>query len=340
MAFISLHDNWHLFKHANLSFLHIPSSFSSIKNSMWASKSSPADGDFNAHLNRHAPIVYAASKSLQTILGLSGSPVPFMPPPPPPTSIRVLPEQQELFQVQNSVDVKNENCGFSQVQVSLESEGRDRHSIGKEIDEGAAFSRVQVFERRPVTNTTESEDETDVEGDDAARRLAKRSMRPASPNSNRKVITQLNESGDEIHTHSFPTITITTPAGEKRPCPALSTEILISPPAKKRRQEKNSPKPQASPQCSLISPLPSYPYNLTSTLMGWYHALEHFQPFRRHIPLLSRPRNLLVVSVSFWSTETVPPRELMRLEPGDVEMVRWCEVDTFCEVGEGGGKLS
>ena len=30
----------------------------------------------------------------------------------------------------------------------------------------------------------------------------------------------------------------------------------------------------------------------------------------------------------------------MRLEPGDVEMVRWCEVDTFCEVGGDGGKLS
>ena len=297
---------------------------------MWANKSSSTNGDFSAHLNRHAPVVYAASKSLQTMLGLSGSPVPFTLPPPPP---RVLPEQQELFQVQSSVDVKNENRGFSQVRVSLESEGRGRHSTSKEVDEGAAFSRVQVFERRPVIDTTESEDETDVENDDAARRLAKRSMRPASPNSNRKVITQLNESDDEIHTHSFPTITITitTPAGGKRPCPALSTEILIPPPVKKRRQEKNSPKPPVSLQCSLASTLPSHPYSLTSTLMGWYHALEQSQLFRR---------NLLVVCVSFWSTETVPPRELMRLEPGDVEMVRWYEVDTFCEVGGGGGKLS
>jgi len=303
---------------------------------MWANKSSSTDGDFSAHLNRHAPVVYAASKSLQTMLGLSGSPVPFTLPPPPP---RVLPEQQELFQVQSSVDVKNENRGFSQVRVSLESEGRGRHSTSKEVDEGAAFSRVQVFERRPVINTTESEDEIDVENDDAARRLAKRSMRPASPNSDRKVITQLNQSDDEIHTLSFPTITITTPAGGKRPCPALSTKTLISPLAKKRRQDKNSSKPPVSLQCSLTSPLPSYPCNLTSTLMGWYHALEHSQLFRRHIPLLSQPRNLLVVCVSFWSTETVPPRELMRLEPGDVEMVRWCEVDTFCEVG-GGGKSS
>lgn len=266
--------------------------------------------------------------------------MPFTPPPPPPTSIRVLPEQREFFQVRSSADVKGENRGSSLVRVSPEPEGRDRHSTSKEIDEGAAFSRVQVFERRRVTNTTESKDKTDVEDDDAARRLAKRSMRPASPNSNRKIITQPNESDDEIHTLSFPTIAITTPAGEKRPYPTSSTETLMPPPAKKRRQEKNSPKPPASLQCSLTSPFQSYPYNLTSTLMGWYHALEHSQLFRRHTLLLSRPRNLLVVCVSFWSTETVPPRELMRLEPGDVEMVRWCEVDTFCEVGEGGGKLS
>ena len=247
---------------------------------MWANKSSSTDRDFSAHLNRHAPIVYAASKSLQTMLGLSGSPVPFTPPPPPPTSIRVLPGLQDLFQVQNSVDIKNGNRGSSQVQVSLESEGRDGHSASKEIDEGAAFLRVQVSERRRVTNTAESEDETDVE-DDAAQRLAKRSMRPASHNSNCKVITQLNESDDETHILSFPTITITTPAGEKRPCPASSTETLMPPPAKKRRQEKNSSKPPASLQCSLTSPFPSYPYNLTSTLMGWYHALKHSQLFRR-----------------------------------------------------------
>ena len=211
---------------------------------MWAKKSSSTDGDFSAHLNRHAPIVYAASKSLQTTLGLSGSPVPFTPPPPPPTSIRVLPEQREFFQVRSPVDVKGENRGSSLIRVSLESEDRNRHSTSKEIGGGAAFSRVQVFERRPVTNTTESKDETDVEDDGAAQRLAKRSMQPASPNSNRKIITQPNESNDEIHTLSFPTTTITTPAGEKRPCPASSTETLMPPPAKKRRQEKNSPKPQ------------------------------------------------------------------------------------------------
>ena len=141
---------------------------------MWANKSSSTDRDFSAHLNRHAPIVYAASKSLQTMLGLLRSPVPFTPPPPPPASIRVLPEQQEPFQVQNSVDVKNENRESLQVQVSLESEGRDRHS--KEINEGAAFSGVQVPERRRVINTTESEDETDVRDGNAAQRLAKRSM--------------------------------------------------------------------------------------------------------------------------------------------------------------------
>lgn len=233
---------------------------------MWANKSSSTDRDFSAHLNRHAPIVYAASKSLQTMLGLLGSPVPFTPP--QPTSIRVLPEQQEPFQVQNSVDVKNENRESLQVQVSLESEGRDRHSTSKEINEGAAFSGVQVLERRRVINTTESEDETDVGDGNAAQRLAKRSMRPASPNSNRKVIAQLDESDGEIHTLSFPTITITTPAGEKHPCPASSTETLMPPPTKKRRQENNSPKTPASLQCSLTSPFPSYPYNLTSTLMG------------------------------------------------------------------------
>ena len=102
--------------------------------------------------------------------------MPFTPPPPPPTSIRVLPEQREFFQVRSSVDVKGENRGSSLVRVSPESEGRDRHSTSKEIDEGAAFSKVQVFERRRVTNTTESKDETDVENDDTAQRLPKRSI--------------------------------------------------------------------------------------------------------------------------------------------------------------------
>jgi hypothetical protein len=227
---------------------------------MWAKKSSSTDGDFSAHLNRHAPIVYAASKSLQTTLGLSGSPVPFTPPPPPPMSIRVLPEQREFFQVRSSVDVKGENRGSSLVRVLPESEGRDRHSTSKEIDEGAAFSRVPVFERRRVTNTTESKDETDVEDYDAARRFPKRSIRPASPNSNRKIITQPSESDDEIHTLSFPTITITTSAGEKRPCPTSFIETLLPPPAKKRRQEKNLPKLPASLQYSLTSPFPSYLY--------------------------------------------------------------------------------
>ena len=93
---------------------------------MWAKKSSSTDGDFSAHLNRRAPVVYAASKSLQTALGLSGSPVPFTPPPPPPTGIKVLPEQREFFQVRSSVDVKGENRGSSPVRVSLESEGSVR----------------------------------------------------------------------------------------------------------------------------------------------------------------------------------------------------------------------
>ncbi|OCL12294.1 hypothetical protein AOQ84DRAFT_159435 [Glonium stellatum] len=301
---------------------------------MWIKKTSSADRHFNAHLNRHAPMVYASSKTLQTILGLSEPPAPFTPPLPSPTRAEALQEQQESFGVQTFDNLKNENpCSLHVKLPSREAEDGNGYSSSTE-KETAASSSVMLRRRWP-TDTAKSEEEINMEHDCVARRFSRRGMRLASPN-NRPIINQINGGDLETHSLSLPTITITTPAGGKRSCPSPSTETPIPPPAKKQRHEKASPITPGSLRCSPASSFQHYSFSLMSSLIGWCSAIENSHLFWHYAPPPNPPCNLLISYISLWCIEMVPPRELMKLEPSDIETIRWNEVDTLSNTSGSG----
>jgi hypothetical protein len=130
----------------------------------------------------------------------------------------------------------------------------------------------------------------------------------------------------------FEDLSYEAPPGKAKPVNTKAEPIDTKPATGKRAR---SPSMSQPPKRYCVPPA-TYP--LLETLLGWYNALDREEIPWRDIHGLQEPKNIPIVCVSFWATDMDPPKELMRISPGDVECIRYSEVTTYLKGVPGMGE--
>ncbi|KAF2812612.1 uncharacterized protein BDZ99DRAFT_569261 [Mytilinidion resinicola] len=256
------------------------------------------EGYHNEYWRCH-PRVVTASRSLITVMGTGFSPPTpklYATPPPLPTHIAELHEQQR------SLIFMAEDMGLGQHDAGTDEGGSQQpvaYGLGISNYDGQA--------------DIDSDDETEI---DFPIKDLEKELRANEISWLGEILPRPDEFGDlnyksqAVHGSKLDGIG-TKPTREKRSLGSPLKDALRTTPPPKRR-------------CT-------QPYSLLENLLSWHGALD-----RREIPWdqilgLSAPKNIPVLCLSFWATDTYPPTELMRVLPDDVQKVRYSEVHTFRE---------